>query len=144
MLLLSSISVIRGKGRTEFDGESIPWTPHDLFTLPVGAAMHTADSDAALYWVHDQPLLTYLGVRADAPRFEPTLYKHEDEDRELKKIQSDPCAGSRSRVSVLLANKNFKQTETITHVLWAMYGSTAQRRNAVAAPAPVGGVGPDY
>jgi gentisate 1,2-dioxygenase len=114
--------VIRGNGRTEFNGETIPWTPHDLFTLPVGSATHIAESDTALYWVHDEPLLTYLGVRADAPRFKPTLYKHEDEDRELKKLQSDPCAGSRSRVSVLLANNNFKQTETVTHVLWAMYG----------------------
>jgi hypothetical protein len=88
----------------------------------VGSATHVAESDTALYWVHDAPLLTYLGVRADAPHFKPTLYKHENEDRELKKIQSDPLAGSRSRVSALLANKNFNQTETITYVLWAMYG----------------------
>jgi gentisate 1,2-dioxygenase len=114
--------VIRGNGRTEVSGETIPWTPHDLFTLPAGPATHVAESDAALYWVHDGPLLTYLGVRADTPRFKPTMYKHEDEDRELKKVQDDPKAKSRSRVSVLLANKAFPQTETVTHVLWAMYG----------------------
>jgi gentisate 1,2-dioxygenase len=114
--------VIRGEGRTEVDGEAIPWSPHDVLTLPAGASTHIAESDTALYWVHDAPLLTYLGVRADAPRFKPTLYKHEDEDRELKKVERDPLARSRSRVSVLLANRNFDQTETITHVLWAMYG----------------------
>jgi len=114
--------VIRGKGRTETNGEAISWTPHDLFTLPVGSATHRAESDAALYWVHDAPLLTYLGVRADAPRFKPTMYRHEDEDRELKKVQDDPRAASRNRISVLLANKNFTQTETVTPVLWAMYG----------------------
>jgi gentisate 1,2-dioxygenase len=114
--------VIRGEGRTELQGETITWTPHDIFTLPTYAATHIATSDAALYWVHDAPLLTYLGVRAAAPRFRPTLYKHEDEDRELDKIQHDPSAKERSRVSVLLANKHFAQTETITHVLWAMYG----------------------
>lgn len=114
--------VIRGEGRTEFQGETIPWGPHDIFTLPTGAATHVATSDAALYWVHDAPLLTYLGARADAPRFRPTLYRHEDEDRELKQVRSDPQARDRSRISVLLANERFPQTETITHVLWAMYG----------------------
>lgn len=114
--------VIRGTGRTEVNGEVMPWTQHDLFTLPCGSASHVAEADAALYWVHDAPLLTYLGVRPDAARFKPTLYKHEDEDRELKKIQDDPKARVRSRISVLLANRHFPQTETITHVLWAMYG----------------------
>jgi gentisate 1,2-dioxygenase len=114
--------VIRGQGSTLFNGESIPWTTHDLFTLPLGAALHQAKTDAALYWVHDQPLLSYLGVRADVARFRPTMYKHETEDRELHKVEVDPKASSRSRVSVLLANKNFDQTETVTHVLWAMYG----------------------
>lgn len=114
--------VIRGEGHTEFEGGTISWTPHDLFTLPTFAATHFATSDAALYWVHDAPLLTYLGVRPDAPRFRPTLYKHEEEDRQLDKILHDPKASQRSRISVLLANKQFPQTETITHVLWAMYG----------------------
>jgi gentisate 1,2-dioxygenase len=114
--------VIRGTGRTEFGGGAIPWTPRDLFTLPAGFASHVAESDAALYWVHDEPLLTYLGVRTDTPRFKPTLYKHEDEDRELRQVQNDPRATSRNRISVLLANANFDQTETVTHVLWAMYG----------------------
>jgi gentisate 1,2-dioxygenase len=114
--------VIRGHGRTECHGQTIPWTPHDILSLPAGSATHIADADAALYWVHDAPLLTYLGVRAEAPRFQPTLYKHEDADRELQKVQADPQAAKRSRVSVLLANKHFPQTETITHVLWAMYG----------------------
>jgi hypothetical protein len=34
--------------------------------------------------------------------------------------KNDPNAGKRSRVSVLLANKNFDQTLTITHTLWSM------------------------
>lgn len=114
--------VIRGEGRTEFQGESIPWTPHDILTLPCGAATHIAQTDTALYWVHDAPLLTYLGATADTPRFQPTLYRHEDEDRELAQVRNDPQAGVRNRISVLMANEQFPHTETITHVLWAMYG----------------------
>ena len=41
---------------------------------------------------------------------------------ELGKVEHDPEAAKRSRVSVLLANKAFPQTRTITHVIWAMFG----------------------
>ena len=41
---------------------------------------------------------------------------------ELEKVENDPDAAKKSRVSVLLANKEFPQTRTITHVIWAMFG----------------------
>ena len=41
---------------------------------------------------------------------------------ELEKVENDPDASKKSRVSVLLANKEFPQTRTITHVIWAMFG----------------------
>src|SRR5262245_40370219 len=45
--------VMRGRGRTRFDGREIPWGPGDFLTLPAGgAAVHEAEDDAALYWVH--------------------------------------------------------------------------------------------
>ncbi|MEW6255594.1 MAG: cupin [Pseudomonadota bacterium] len=114
--------VIQGEGDTLIDGQSLSWETHDLFTLPLGQATHVAKTDSVLYWVHDQPLLTYLGVRADTPRFRPTLYRHEDEDNQLSAIRNDPEAKTRNRVSVLLANAQCAMTETATHVLWAMYG----------------------
>ncbi|MFG1422666.1 cupin domain-containing protein [Roseixanthobacter liquoris] len=114
--------VIEGKGQTQIGGDALPWEQHDLFTLPLGAATHVATTDSVLYWVHDQPLLTYLGVRAETPRFRPTLFRHEDEDSNLSAIRNDPHAKDRNRVSVLLANSQCAMTETATHVLWAMYG----------------------
>ena len=41
---------------------------------------------------------------------------------ELEAAKNDPLASKRSRISVLLANKNFEQTMTITHTLWTMFG----------------------
>ena len=115
--------VIRGRGRTVFDGEEIDWEEGDFFTLPAGgAAEHHAAEDAAFYWVHDAPLLRYLGVTPGARRFEPTLYQHEDALAALEEVERDPHAAARSRVSVLLANRRFEQTRTITHVLWTMFG----------------------
>jgi gentisate 1,2-dioxygenase len=115
--------VIRGKGRTRVDGEDIPWAKGDFLTLPARSnAEHFADDDAAFYWVHDEPLLRYLGVTATTPRFRPTLYPSERAAMELEKVEHDPDAARKSRVSVLLANKEFPQTRTITHVIWAMFG----------------------
>ena len=60
--------VIRGRGRTRLRQGELPWKEGDFFALPAGSrAEHHADADAAFYWVHDEPLLRYLGVKADAP-----------------------------------------------------------------------------
>jgi hypothetical protein len=87
-----------------------------------GVGVGDASADAALYYVNDAPLLTYLGVKADHPRFKPTLYEAERAKHELRMVANDPAAADRSRVSVLPANSKFPLTRTVTHVLWAMYG----------------------
>ncbi|MCW2898053.1 MAG: hypothetical protein JWO67_318 [Streptosporangiaceae bacterium] len=45
-----------------------------------------------------------------------------DNPTRFVQVAADPEAASRSRISVLLANRAMDQTLTITHVLWAMYG----------------------
>ncbi len=115
--------VIRGRGRTRIRDGEIAWERGDFFALPAGSeAEHFAEDDAAFYWIHDEPLLTYLGVNAGTPRFRPTLYPSDRARDELHKVEENPEARKKSRVSILLANKNFDQTRTITHVLWAMFG----------------------
>ena len=115
--------VIAGRGQTTLEGRQIPWSAGDFLTLPCGpAATHTAEEDAALYFVHDEPLFRYLGATASEPRFAPTRYPHDEVRRCLDAVAADPDAADRSRVSVLLANRSFEQTLTITHVQWAMYG----------------------
>jgi gentisate 1,2-dioxygenase len=117
--------VLRGRGKTRFDGQTIPWSKGDILTLPAGeGASHQAEAgeDAALYWVHDEPMLRYLGARAAEPTFNPTLFRAEETLAELARAASDPEAANRSRVSVLLANRTCDQTLTITPTLWAMLG----------------------
>ncbi len=115
--------VLRGAGRTRFGDHVIPWSKGDLLTLPAGSgAVHEADDDSAFYWVTDEPLLRYLGAKASEPTFTPTLYRAEETLRELALAANDPEAANRSRVSVLLANKECDQTLTVTPVLWAMLG----------------------
>ena len=68
--------VIRGKGRTRVHGEDIRWSKGDFLTLPAQERARSISpmNDAAFYWVHDEPLLRYLGASATTPRFKPTLY----------------------------------------------------------------------
>ena len=102
---------------------SIPYQLGDLVTIPATADVTiSATSDTILYWVHDEPLLRYLGVTATEPKFRPTLYPWDVTLAAVHDALNDPESGKRSRISVLLTNTHFPQTMTITHVLWAMIG----------------------
>ena len=119
--------VMRGAGETRLDGgpegERFAWRAGDLFTLPAASrATHAAADDAALYWVHDEPLLRYLGVQATQRLFAPTLYGRDAILAALEAVVRDPSSAQANRLSVLLGNRLFPQTMTITHVIWAMFG----------------------
>ena len=87
--------VLRGSGRTSMGDDELQWEQGDFFALPAGSnATHSAEEDAALYYVHDEPLLRYLGVTAGAPRFAPTLYTRADADAALQEAASDPEAST--------------------------------------------------
>jgi gentisate 1,2-dioxygenase len=125
---------LRGRGWADFGANGgaarIRWASGDFVTLPAGCrARWHAEHEAAFYWVHDAPLLTYLGATADKPRFRPTVFPKEQAVEELRRVAADPEATRRSRVSVLLANKEEDQTLTITHVLWAMFGILPRGQN---------------
>jgi gentisate 1,2-dioxygenase len=117
--------VLCGRGFSAVNGRLARWEKGDFLTLPANSrATFYADSgsDAAMYWVHDEPLLRHLGAQATEPRFRPTKFRRADAVARLDEIASRPGANDKSRVSVLLANAEQEQTLTITHVLWAMFG----------------------
>ena len=115
--------VMSGAGFSAVNGALVRWSEGDVLTLPAGSrSQHYAEADAVFYWVHDEPLLRYLGVQATTPRFHPTLYPATRSLAELDAIANAPHATDRNRLSVLLANEANPQTLTVTHVLWAMVG----------------------
>jgi len=115
--------VFEGRGHTEAFGRTIPWEAGDYLAFPAhGEAAHHCDGKASFYWVHDGPLVTYLGVTPATQRFAPTVYKHKLAAAKLQQIADDPRGRLANRVSVLLANKNFPHTRTITHTMWTMFG----------------------
>ncbi|MBM4058214.1 MAG: cupin [Planctomycetes bacterium] len=116
--------VMRGEGTTRLpEGKEFSWQAGDLFTLPARSrALHSAAADAALYWVHDEPLLRYLGAEARLPQFPPALYRRAEMRTALDAVIADPSSTSANRLSVLLGNRALAQTMTVTHVVWAMFG----------------------
>jgi gentisate 1,2-dioxygenase len=115
--------VIYGRGFSAVNGRLVQWEKGDFLTLPARSqATFFASAEAALYWVHDEPLLRHLGAQAAEPRFNATKFRRQDAVDRLDEIASRPGANDKSRVSVLLANAEQEQTLTITHVLWAMFG----------------------
>ncbi|NIE75931.1 cupin domain-containing protein [Pantoea sp. Ap-967] len=115
--------VIDGSGELSYGETRLSWDKGCFIALPGLEITHlTAKTDSRLYYVHDEPLLQYLGVKISADRFRPTLYPANVAQQKLREAADDPRAGDRSRISILLGNRNFEQTRTVTHVLWAMYG----------------------
>ncbi|MBV6823185.1 cupin [Pseudomonas sp. PD9R] len=115
--------VIAGAGEVIQGEHNIGWSKGCFIALPgLLDARFSATGDALLYYVHDEPLLRYLGVTRSTDRFAPTLYPAQTANAKLREAADDPRAQDRSRISILLGNRNFPQTRTVTHVLWAMYG----------------------
>merc|ERR1712187_931229 len=79
----------------------------------------------ALYWVHDEPLLRYLGVRpSDTRRFEPTLYPGSLMRQTVGDISPvDDQGHARNRRGILLSNPASPQTKTLTPTLWSLLNS---------------------
>ncbi|MDQ6954049.1 MAG: cupin domain-containing protein [Mariprofundaceae bacterium] len=132
--------VMRGSGQTISDDGVITWQQGDAFTLPSNAGVrHEADSDTALYWTHDAPLLQYLGVSPSSPRFKPAFYGHAAMHSEVDALRDIAIRENRNRVGIILGNKDCIGTKTITHSMWALFNllpagavQKAHRHNSVA------------
>jgi len=120
--------VIRGSGSSQFTAvdemKSLTWGKGDLFVLPAHCenVLHEATSDAAIYWVHDNPLLEYLGVAPKCNKFKPTYFASAKMYAAVEKLKHEPGMEHKNRLGVLLGNKLTDRTETLTltHTLWSL------------------------
>jgi gentisate 1,2-dioxygenase len=115
--------VLAGNGVITQGGHEIAYTKGAFMALPGGVlATIRAETDTILYYVNDAPLLSYLGVVDVRPRFDPTLYPAREANAKLAAVEHAPDAARHNRISVLLGNKHFPQSRTVTHTMWAMFG----------------------
>uniref|UniRef100_A0A7S1U2L0 Cupin 2 conserved barrel domain-containing protein n=1 Tax=Phaeomonas parva TaxID=124430 RepID=A0A7S1U2L0_9STRA len=118
--------VIRGSGRTASEHGTIEWNGGDLFVFPATEddVTHTAgpDSDVAIYWITDEPLLRYLGVKPSEKRFKPAHYTKERMLAEVERVSHEDGAEHRNRMGILLGNDvtEAEGTLTLTHTLWSL------------------------
>ena len=125
----SLVVVLRGRGDLERPAGpesaplSIAWGPGDVVVLPAGPTPRLrAGEESSLFWVHDGPLLRYLGVRPTAPRFRPALYRADRLEAELTRLEADRTASRANRLSLLLGHADLPASRTVSHTLWAMLG----------------------
>jgi gentisate 1,2-dioxygenase len=131
--------VIRGEGRMMLAAQhnaaarSLEWARGDVFVLPHGfePVLH-AQQPSLLYWVHDAPLLRYLGAAPAGARFTPCFFSAHRLEEEISRLLADPVAARGNRLSVLLAHRDLPATRTISHTLWAMVGAVPP--GAIQAP----------
>lgn len=115
--------VIAGEGTSTIDGRELNWAAGDFFVLPADCrTTHRATADTTIYWVTDEPLLRHLGAAPTERRFAPTRFPAARLRAELDDIENSPHSTDRNRLSVLLNTVPNDATQTVTHVLWAMYG----------------------
>ena len=113
--------VLRGRGEIETGGTSVSWAQDDIITLPACKTInYRADTDAAMYWVNDSPLLRYLGVTPSRAIFNPVHYEAEWLRSEVRKSAAQPGANERNRIGILLANPACPLTRTVTPTLWSL------------------------
>jgi len=125
----SLFAVLRGGGSLSRRGDShsgpltLAWRCGDVFVLPAGQSPRLeAQEESVLYWVHDGPLLRYLGVEPSLPRFRPCHYPAARLELELAALLQDPSASRANRLSLLLGHADLPATRTVSHTLWAMQG----------------------
>lgn len=120
--------VMRGQGHTETEEGILEWKRGDAFTLPANSGVtHTAEEDAALYWVHDEPLVSYLGVQPEAKQFRPAYYSREYLDGQIEAIREAGIRENRNRNGIILGNPASESTRTMTHTMWSLYNVLPKR-----------------
>jgi len=114
--------VMRGSGRTICDAGTITWKQGDTFTMPCNQGLrHEADSDSALYWTHDAPLLQYLGAAPTQARFKPAFYDGQVLLDEVNGMRELALREGRNRIGMILGNRDCMTTKTISHDMWSLF-----------------------
>ena len=120
--------VMRGSGRTTIENDVIEWQAGDVFTLPYNkGVIHKSNADSALFWTHDAPLLSYLGVTPTSARFKPAFYHHDDLIHDVHALRDVAIQEKRNRAGIILGNHDCEKSKTMTHNMWSLLNVLPKR-----------------
>lgn len=109
-------AVLRGKGQVEREAETVAWRDGDILLLPGGVpSTWTAEEDAVLWMVSDEPALAFLGVRPQAAAHaavETTLHRRDDIARELQTLYHRPMAPDTAGRALFMASARTERLGT--------------------------------
>jgi hypothetical protein len=124
--------IIRGEGVTQSEHGEVNWSQGDLFVIPQceSEVNHIANEDTAIYWITDEPLLQYLGVKPCVKKFKPTLFRKERMLAEVERIKHQPGAEHRYLciLSTLFIKYKYQNFGNFTEIVWVFYWETKSRR----------------
>lgn len=115
--------VINGSGHTKTEDGIIDWKKGDVFVIPftIYDITHHADTSSLIYWVHDQPLLNYLGAVPQLKKFQQTHFNGENLFNTVNQLSDTSIAQEKNRCGILLGIKETElNTRTLTHTQWAL------------------------
>ncbi len=135
-----SFFVIRGSGKTITKDGVLSWKKGDYFALPYSEDLiHQSDEDTAFYWVHDAPLLRYMGAKAKSEQCKAVYFSYEELSKELALVNRQNEGKDLNRNGILLGNIDTPLTKTVTHSMWSLYNllpantkQKAHRHNSIA------------
>ena len=116
--------VLKGEGKTFFMDGTITWKEGDVFTFPYCSihAIHRPSIDCILFYANDSPLLEFLHVEPNKPRFSSTHYKSEVMMKQIEDFNQEMGAETRNRNGILLSNERMveEKLNTLTHTMWSL------------------------
>ena len=143
--------VIRGNGSTKTSGESVQWNAGDVFLLPGGAAVHTANVDAVLWVVSNQPHLTFENVRlpdATEASTSPVHYPAADIERQMDLIYEVGSNDAIAGLALVFSSEQHQDCRNVVPIFTLALNSLppggaqrAHKHNAVAVSLVVQGAG---
>jgi len=88
-----------------------------------------------LYWVHDAPLLSWLGVKPGEGRFRPVFMSGRDMHQALERVLKEEGALKRNRNGVIPIHPEFRSTKSLSPVLWSLINEVPAQSSPKAPPA---------
>jgi hypothetical protein len=119
--------VIKGNGYSVIKNNMINWRKGDVFIIPYLEECENVyhcnegDSNSVLYWVHDEPLMKYLGVKPAISKFQTTHFFNSKLKQYVEELKHNPETKHRNRCGVLLGIAETENTtKTLTHTMWSL------------------------
>ena len=143
--------VIRGSGSTSCNAENIHWQSGDVFLLPGGTASHSADTDAVLWLVSNQPHLSFENVRlpeSDEASTGPVHYPAAEIERQMDLIYEVGSDEAIAGLALIFSSEQQQACRNVLPVFTLALNSLppggaqrAHKHNAVAVSLVVQGEG---